>query len=146
MAKASSSRSKKQPKKRVNANFNYKKFAKHIKDLRDSLDAYRVNHNHPEHVLKAYRNICQDAFSDNRLERDLARGIVENFQNFRLKSGPKGRPHTAHSFLLDYELGKIRDPHALHKGMNGVCGDLGRMIVKMYDAEGIASEIEKNFP
>lgn len=124
--------------------YNYKKFAQHIQNLRHSLEFYRKNHQHPERILNAYRNICEDAFSQNRLERDLARSIVETFQNFPLKAGPKGRKHTAHSFLLDYELGKIKSSKELEKGMNGVCGDLGMMIMKMYDLDHISSEINQN--
>lgn len=124
----------------------YEQFTKHMKNLRSALEYYRKNHSHPEKVLDAYRSICEDALGKNRLTRDLAKAIVETFQNFPLKIGPKGRHHTAHSFLLDFELGKIEDPRELEKGMNGVCSNLGLTIMRMYDPEEISSEIKNSLP
>ncbi|MEM8628583.1 MAG: hypothetical protein AAGF04_00680 [Chlamydiota bacterium] len=121
----------------------YRQFAQHVHNLRISLENYRKYHKHPEHVLAAYRQICKDALGKSRLKRDLAKAIVETFQNFPLRLGPKGRPHSAHSFLLDYELGKIRSEKDLAKGMDGVCSNLGLTIMRMYDPDSISAEIEE---
>ena len=101
------------------------------------LEDYRVNHGSPHAIADAYKKICKDAESPNRMESDLAKFVLEKFSNFHLKVESDGHHHTAHSFLNDYSKGTIKDDRLIQQGMEGLCSNFGLTILRLCKTDAI---------
>jgi|GEM_PF-3881586 len=114
-----------------------KELSKHINYFYKLLEEYRKNHGNPKKIAKAYEKICKDASSENRMERELAKFILDKFSNFHLKMNFDGNQYTAHSFLKDYMGGKIKDDKSVERGMEGLCSDFGLTILRLCKMDAI---------
>jgi hypothetical protein len=114
-----------------------RELSKHVQALIASLKNYREHQGTPECVRDAYRALCEDQKSANRLERDLASAIISLFDNFILRVKIQGRPYTAHSFLFDYTKGKVKEQKIIDQAIDNISDNLGFAVLNLCTTEGI---------